>query len=162
MIDEDGWQTTPRERKAPGFSPGLEERFEVLWQQVCGFSAKWTLYIDLFGKKESRDVLSDTAPGAFELIESSLRNDMTMSLGRLTDPRTTGNKDNLSLERFIDDLKSSCPPVIHNSLLTELAEIRDHVKPFKERRNRIRASSDAWDRRASNNVSANGARSLCG
>ncbi len=142
MTDDDGWSLDPAERQAPGFPPGVNELFEVLWQELCGFSAKWNLYLDLFGTEKTRDVLSDTAPGAFELIESALRNDMTMSLGRMMDPATTGGKQNLSIERLLAVLKSSCPPALHDSWVHKLQEIRAHAAPFKELRNRMIGHTD--------------------
>ena len=69
-------------RIVPGYPPGIEELFNVLWQQVCGFSAKWRLYLDLFAEEKDRAVINATAPGAFKLIESALRNDVVMLLGR--------------------------------------------------------------------------------
>jgi hypothetical protein len=123
-------------RTVPGYPPGIEDLFNVLWQQVCGFSAKWRLYLDLFAEEANRKVVNATAPGAFTLIESALRNDMVMLIGRLTDPHATGSKPNLSLERLIRELKPHAPPELYVQLETDLAAIRTHVTPFKEIRNR--------------------------
>ena len=123
-------------RTVPGYPPGIEELFNVLWQQVCGFSAKWRLYLDLFAEEKSRAVINATAPGAFKLIESALRNDMVMLIGRLTDPQTTGSKANLSLERLIRELKPYSPTDLYDGLEADLSAVRTHITPFKEIRNR--------------------------
>jgi hypothetical protein len=124
------------ERIAPGYPPEIEELFNVLWQEVCGFSAKWQLYLDLFADEANLKVVNATAPGAFMLIESALRNDMVMLIGRLTDPHMTGSKPNISLERLIREIKPHAPPELAEQLETDLAAIRTHVTPFKEMRNR--------------------------
>jgi hypothetical protein len=120
----------------PGYPPEIESLFDGLWQQVCGFSAKWQLYLDLFAREEDRAVINETAPGAFSLIESALRNDMVMTIGRLTDPHISNGKSNLSLERLVRDLKPHCPPDLHFRLESDLSEIRKHVAPFKGLRNK--------------------------
>src|SRR5262245_46052726 len=97
------------ERVVPSYPPGIEDQFEVLWQQVCGFSAKWQLYLDLFAQEEDRNVIDKTAPGAFKLIESALRNDLVMLMGRLTDPPVSMSRDNISLERLIREIEPHCP-----------------------------------------------------
>lgn len=78
------WSEIPR--TCPGYPADFKQKYEVLWQEIATFGAKWRLYLDLFGTEKSRKTLSDTAPGAFSLIESSLRNDLVMLMGRITDP----------------------------------------------------------------------------
>lgn len=119
-----------------GFTPGIEGLFNVLWEEVCNLSAKWRLYLDLFANDENRHVINDTAPGAFSLIESALRSDMIMIIGRLTDPPETGPKSNLSLETLIRELQPYCTAEWHSGLAADLAAIRVRVAPFKENRNR--------------------------
>jgi hypothetical protein len=124
------------EREPPGYPPDTEKLFNVLWEQVCTFSAKWKLYLDLFSTEANKKVVNETAPGAFMLIEHSLRNDMVMVISRLTDPQVMGGRSNLSLEHLIEELNTHCPAGMYDQLKADLAEIRNHVTPFKLIRNR--------------------------
>ena len=65
----------------------LRSLFQILCQDIASLSAKWHLYLDLF---TDVDILNKTAPGAFQMIEESLRTDMTISTCRLRDPAARG------------------------------------------------------------------------
>lgn len=110
--------------------------FNVLWQHLCSFSSKWTLYQTLFARPEDIALLNATAPGAFLLIETSLRNDMVTTIGRLTDPPATGSLENISFARLIQSLKGRCPDDLCARLKSDLDAAHEHVTPFKAIRNK--------------------------
>ena len=65
--------------KWPNFPEGVRDIFEDVWQDIAFLHSKWNLYLDLFANLESIMVLNRTTPSAFQLIEESLRVDMTMT-----------------------------------------------------------------------------------
>jgi hypothetical protein len=104
----------------------IREAFMWLAQDVVAMHRKWDLYLGLFGKPESSQVETQL-PLPFNLIEESLRTDLTMLIGRLSDNAKFGKDENISfralLEFYSDDstlgqLVSSfvqtCKPVTQN------------------------------------------------
>ncbi|MFC1946078.1 hypothetical protein ACFLW1_02635 [Chloroflexota bacterium] len=86
-----------------GYSKQISKSFriEFMWlcQEVESLVNEWDLYVGLFGSVENTEVLDEMAPGCFRIIEESLRDDMTMTICRLSDPSTdnSGNK-NISMD----------------------------------------------------------------
>lgn len=92
--------------KPTGFPPEIEELFNHLWQDVVGIHAKWVVYSDLFLDRDNWMVIAQTATFAFQIIGSSMWDDIVASYGRLTDPSCSpGKKENLTLERLVDALE---------------------------------------------------------
>src|SRR5262249_479295 len=89
---------------------------------------KWKLYTDLFGEPESIDVINQTVPSVFGIIEEVLRNDMTMSLGRLLDPPGTKPRENMSIPRLIANLVTHCEPLLAAEAERQLEAIRRHCE----------------------------------
>ena len=73
----------------------IREIFMWLCQDVAWLDRKWIFYLGLFGKPENYAVM-DASPPAFNLIEESLRTDMTMAICRLSDPIASCGRDNLN------------------------------------------------------------------
>jgi hypothetical protein len=84
--------------------------FMWLCQDVARLALKWDCYTELFATKESIDLLSDLAPAFFQIIEESLREDMTMAICRLSDPSQTGEWENLSMETLFERLDEHARP----------------------------------------------------
>lgn len=77
--------------------------YAALWQQIAWVHAKWSEYVVLFGTKESRvDLLNSVAPSFCRLIQDSLWENVLLHIARLTDPPTTGRKQNLTIQRLAD------------------------------------------------------------
>jgi hypothetical protein len=117
-----------------GYQAELPETDREIFCHLCTdlarLNAKWRLYLDLFSEKENTDLLSSRAPGAFQLIEESLRSDMTMAMCRLSDPSQQGGNRNLSLARVAERFD-------HVPGLRELrAEFKEACKPVERIRNK--------------------------
>ena len=97
-----------------------------LAQEVVALHRKWDLYLGLFGKPDSVQVVTHL-PHPFALIEESMRTDITMLIGRLSDAAKFRNDDNISfralqefypndsvLQRLVADFVQSCEPVTKN------------------------------------------------
>jgi len=98
----------------------------LMWlcQDVASLHNKWHFYLGLFSGEDDTHLLSELALGSFNIIEESLRNDMTMLICRLSDPPTTGKHKNLSLQtlseecddidnvsELLEDFLAACEPV---------------------------------------------------
>jgi hypothetical protein len=101
--------------------------FADLCQDVVSIRAKWETYLNLFGSDDSLHVVNKTAPLALNVIEESLRSDMSMSFCRMTDPARQGKNENLSFQSLASRL-----PVEHlvqvaiTRLVGECEPMRSH------------------------------------
>ena len=80
-------------------SDGIREPFMWLAQDVVALHQKWDLYLGLFGKPESLQVIGHL-PVPFHLIEESLRTDITMLIGRLSDSPKFRDDENISFQQL--------------------------------------------------------------
>jgi hypothetical protein len=108
----------------------IREIYMWLCQDVASLQSKWDFYLELYDKKETTDLLNELASWSFNLIEESLRNDMTMAICRLRDPLISFNKENLSLATLIE--KCSDIP----GLGTQLKHFQDASEAVSKVRNK--------------------------
>jgi hypothetical protein len=111
-----------------GYVPELPEDVRGIYMDLCqdvaSLHAKWGLYLDLFSTAEATTLLSQIAPGTFQIVEESLRTDILMLICRLSDPPQSCGKDNLSmavlarqfayvegLGELVTRLREECEPV---------------------------------------------------
>lgn len=69
----------------PKLPEDIREVFMWLCQDVAALREKWDFYQELFDKGNI-DLLSELARASFQIFEESLRDDLTMSICRLSDP----------------------------------------------------------------------------
>jgi len=72
-----------------------------LCRDVAALNLKWDTYLGLFASAEVAALLSDTAPGFFQVVAESLRNDIVHSICRLGDPSRSLGPDNPSLATLV-------------------------------------------------------------
>lgn len=108
----------------------IREIFMWLCQDVASLQNKWGFYLGLFADQKNAALLSDLARASFQIIEETLRNDMTMSICRLSDPPRSMGKDNLSLPA----LAQQCDDV--DSVSELLKDFLDACKPVRQYRNK--------------------------
>lgn len=138
----------------------IREMFMWLCQDVASLHNKWQFYVGLYSGEVDTGLLSELAPGSFSIIEESLRNDMTMSICRLTDPVETTGKPNLSLQtlakscehidglsELLDDFLQACDPVRRHSTSSWGIEIS--IQPSTRKIIRFRALEERRLRRYS-------------
>jgi len=81
----------------------LGKLFHALWQEHAWLYAKWEEYLVLYGTKPSRiDLLNRVAPCFFRIIQDVLWEDIVLHIARLTDPRKSAGKANLTIRRLPD------------------------------------------------------------
>ena len=135
-----------------GYAPELPEDIRTVFQDLCqdiaSLHSKWQFYLDLFSDRDTIDILNDVAPASFQMVEESLRSDITISICRLSDPPQSCGQDNLSIKtlvnkatevqeltKLLEDFDSCCKPVrryrdkcvAHNDLR---AALQPHDNPL--------------------------------
>jgi hypothetical protein len=113
----------------PKLPENVKDVFRELCQAVAEVHRKWRCYLDLFAEQDNQDLMNRRAPAAFSIIEEALRNDITMGISRINDPKETYGKKNLSLANLCHRVGPN-PPI--EALRTEFGAA---CKPFKDYRN---------------------------
>jgi hypothetical protein len=107
-----------------GYAPELPEDIRIVFQDLChdidSLHSKWQFYLDLFSDRDTINLLNDVAPASVQILEESLRSDITMSIFRLSDR----DHKNLSINTLVkkatkvqelkklwEDFFSCCEPV---------------------------------------------------
>jgi hypothetical protein len=118
-----------------GYDARIPENIRVIFmwlcQDVAALQSEWDFYLELYGNEENTALLSDLASWSFKIVEEALRNDMTMTISRLSDPSTSmRTKENLSLATLVE--KCSDIP----DLDSRLADFQAACKPVSNWRNK--------------------------
>lgn len=72
--------------------------YSELWQEVAWLYHVWAEYVALFGTKESRvSLMNSAAPAFMRIVQDSIWEGVLLSIARLTDPPRSAGKDNLSV-----------------------------------------------------------------
>jgi hypothetical protein len=66
--------------------PDLGVQFSELWQRVVRAHIYWEEYMELFGKRERVDLLNQSAPAFFNMLQNELSDIIVLHLTRLTNP----------------------------------------------------------------------------
>lgn len=78
--------------------PDLAEVFHKLETDLVWLHMKWRQYRELYGTSQSRlDLLNESAPLFFRVVQDSVWEDTLLSVARLTDRTGDGSKRNLSI-----------------------------------------------------------------
>jgi hypothetical protein len=92
----------------------LGSQFAELVQDIATLHLTWFEYVELFGKRKSRvELLNETAPHFFRMVQDRLWETVMLQIARLTDPpysMNNRNKPNLTLHNLpslISDAKLS-------------------------------------------------------
>jgi hypothetical protein len=81
----------------------LGAEFHALWTEVVWLHWNWGEFVELFGSKPSRvELLNQTAPAFFRLIQDSLWEITVLRIARLTDPAKSRGRANLTIRNLPD------------------------------------------------------------
>src|SRR5579864_5809015 len=100
-----------------------------LRQDVAYLHHERALYLELFSDPGNAALLTDLARSSFQIIEESLRNNLTMAICRLSDPAQSPGEDNLSFATLVnlcDDIPST---------KDALKDFHTACKPIRDLRN---------------------------
>jgi hypothetical protein len=113
--------------------------FHELWNEVASLYMKWEEYVELFGKAPSRiDLLNQSAPVFFKVVQDSLWENVLLHLARLTDPPKSAGKNNLTLKCLpsLVDIK------IREKIIKQIAYAEEKTNFCRDWRNRHIAHRD--------------------
>lgn len=128
----------------PAMPPAIGDVFRALWQEIQNIHLTWIINRQLFGTSQERIALLNRFGGvAFGVYQRLLIRHVVLAIFRLLDPATQrGGRDlNLSLERLADEVTADSPSC-GASLAPVLAEIRNHMAPHADLRNKVEAHND--------------------
>lgn len=118
----------------------LGKEFSALWQELAWLFSKWSEYLALFDAGSSRiDIMKNSAPLFFRLVQDSLFEGVILQIARLTDPPRTGTKENLTIKRLptmVDDEE------LERQLEEAIEEVMDATEFCRDWRNRRFAHRD--------------------
>ena len=112
----------------------LGEQFCELWQTVAWVNMEWTQFVDLFGSKPSRvELLNQTAPAFFRIVQDSLWKEIVLTIARLTDPALSSGKTNLTLCNLPDLVDDSATRETVSALITQLLVAAKFCRDWRNR-----------------------------
>lgn len=121
----------------PPFPKEVKVIFDALRSEVTLLHSYWEEYQELFGSKKSIAALNGVAAGAFGLIGYTFRHEMIMAFSRITDPKKTCGKDNLTFNQLLHVLRQHCSD---KTFLKRLEAIEKDIavkcNPIRQLRNR--------------------------
>jgi hypothetical protein len=131
----------------------IYEIYKPLFNQVSHLHAKWGIFCQLYASSsEIIDLLNSSAAGFFRVCQDVLAYDILLTISRLTDPKQTGKRDNLSLERLVSSIDGVKFPSLRGEIEQLLAVSKVKCSFARELRNKLIAHNDL-----SENLQSNGA-----
>jgi hypothetical protein len=120
--------------------PVNHDFFKSVSNDVSQLHMYWHIYRQLYAHSEERiALLNETGSMVFYVLQHLLLDEVTLSICRLTDPATTGRRENHSVERLVAGVQEDD---LADKLNSILERTQDLAKPFRDRRNRAIAHSD--------------------
>jgi hypothetical protein len=119
--------------------PDLGAQFSELWQRVVRAHVYWEEYMELFGKRERVDLLNQSAPAFFNMLQNELSDIIVLHLTRLTDKPEMFGQKNLTVRNLASFIKEEA----ERKEVEKLAEAAfAATKSCRARRNRAIAHDD--------------------
>jgi len=117
----------------------LGSLFHELFNEVAWLYTKWGEYVELFGKAPSRiNLLNQSAPMFFRIIQDSLWENVLLHIARLTDPPKSSGKNNLSIQC----LASLVDEEIKETISKQITNAKEKTNFCRDWRNRHIAHRD--------------------
>jgi hypothetical protein len=129
-----------KQRNIAKMGEELGTQYSLLWQEVALLHRNWEQYVVLFGTKPSRiELLNESAPYFFRMLQDDLWDVTLLHIARLTDPPKTGKKENLTIQNFFELVEDETT----KETLARLLAIADEKTEFcRDWRNRYIAHND--------------------
>ena len=107
--------------------------FTRFWQDSCWLHVKWQEYEALYGKSEARiELLNATAPEFFRIAEDAIWRDIILHLCRLTDKKSIGGHETLTLKRLPEYLDCAIKAKVER-LLDELDSATKFARMLRDK-----------------------------
>jgi len=117
--------------------------YDELCTEVVWLHARWKIYRQLFAESPKRiELLNECASTLFFVIKDLLIGEVQVTLSKLTDPASTGKKENLSLERLQAEIDALGDQALATHTQAILADLQKACAPFRVWRNKRLAHLD--------------------
>lgn len=124
-------------------SPGLEEVFETVNQQVTQLSHRWDIFRQLFdGGQESIDLLNRSGSIVFGVLQKLLIDDAILTISRLTDSAKSGSLENASVANLINKAIGTLATADGDEFEKRRSLIRINVGNIRTHRHKAIAHAD--------------------
>lgn len=121
----------------------IRKAYASLCYDVIYLHHKWKVIRELYVSGETViELLNRTAPGFFRICKDVLVDDLFLSIRRLTDPKQTGKKQNLSLEHLADSIDARKYPRLRSDIERLLLECGRKCDFAREHSNKRIAHND--------------------
>lgn len=129
----------------------VAETHELIGRELYYLYTKWTYFKRLFcTDDETIRLLNYAAEFFFNIYAEVIRDDLILTVCRLTDPASTKVKGQEKANLTVKQLRKLIPVAdssLHNSLDPEISVLDSHVEKFREHRNRRIGHHDLDTRR---------------
>jgi hypothetical protein len=133
-----------------GMVGDIESLYSDIRQELIRLHANWQMFRQLFTvSDEQMELLNNTAPGFFHLLQDVLVDNAVIILSRLTD----SNKYN-SLPRLVKLLKNHVVHSFYEELKSDIEIIETSCADIREHRNRRVAHNERLDQRPEYDIDA--------
>lgn len=107
----------------------IREAYASLSYDVVYLHHKWKVIRELYVSGETViELLNRTAPGFFRICKDVLVDDLFLSIRRLTDPKQTGKKQNLTLEYLAASIDATKYPQLRSDVERFTARVRKKMR----------------------------------
>ena len=123
--------------------PLIDEIFQGLKIEITWLHGRWIIYRQLFSHSEKRiELLNECASTFFYIIQDILLGEIQVTLSKLTDPATSGQFKNLSLEQLQLRVETQQELSLSGVLRQLLGDLHIKCQPFRSWRNKRLAHLD--------------------
>jgi hypothetical protein len=132
-----------RRRHVDALGEQMGPVFHALHDDFYWLQSKWQEYVELYGKRETVQLLNAAAPSFAYLLDGVFWEDILLHLARLTDSETTGRGRGMKRNLTFNALPALCPdPSFRNELQQLVAAAVDASAYARDWRNRRLAHRD--------------------
>ena len=122
---------------------GVRDLYKSMDNEVTWIHAKWIVYRQIFAASEEKiELLNQSAPFFFSIVQQTFFEDTLLGISRLTDPAKSREEENRSLALFVSKLGKLDHQKLSAELSKDLKIIHECCKPFRKWRNKKIAHSD--------------------
>lgn len=135
----------PIELYPPSKMPAeVEKVYKHLHGDVLELIWRWKMYDQLYMRKETIDLLNESASNTFGLIQNSLIDSILLLICRVTDPHKSrvGKNENLTFELLKNTSHVANNLELNHKIVYELARLEPFLKEARSARNKRISHND--------------------
>jgi hypothetical protein len=123
--------------------PEVDEKYMALFHEVSHLHRKWGIFRHLYvSGNEIVDLLNAAGGEFFSIVQNLLADDIVLTITRLTDPKQSVGKNNLSLEQLIHAIDDTQHPRLRQDIEQIYATSRPRFSFAKRYRDKVIAHND--------------------